>query len=355
MFKNKKLIVALAIIPVFILVKSLAFFPEFVEQYYSKGLYQLTSKLFRYTLGWLPFSFGDFVYAFGIIYIIRWLYINRNRVIKDPKNWLIDVFAAFSIIYIAFHLFWGFNYYRLPLHKSLNLNAEYSTESLIEVTKKLIEKSNAIHLQITENDTIKVEFPYTKTEIINKVPVGYSNLQKAFPHLEYKGTSIKKSLLSFPLTYMGFSGYLNPLTNEAQANSMIPAFKIVTTASHEVAHQLGYAAENEANFIGCLAATSHEDIYFKYSGYTFGLRHCLHEIYKRDPDLYFQLKDTINKGILKNYQEARTFWENHENPIEPLFKKTYNTYLQANSQEAGMKSYSYVVALLVNYFENKSL
>lgn len=355
MFKNKKLLIALAIIPAFVLVKCIAFFPEFVEQYYSNGLYQFTSKLFRYTLGWLPFSFGDFIYFFAIIYILRWLFINRKRIVKDLKNWLIDVFAAISIIYIAFHVFWGFNYYRLPLHKSLNLNAEYTTEALIGVTKKLIEKSNTIHLKITKNDTVKVVFPYSKSEIINKVPTGYEELQKTFPHLGYSGKSIKKSLLSLPLTYMGFSGYLNPLTNEAQANSMIPRFKIVTTASHEVAHQLGYAAENEANFIGCLAATSHDDIYFKYSGYTFGLRHCLHELYKRNPDLYSELKETINKGILKNYKEARTFWENHENPIEPLFKTTYNTYLQANSQAGGMESYSYVVALLVNFFENKSL
>ncbi|WP_299890614.1 DUF3810 domain-containing protein [uncultured Lacinutrix sp.] len=355
MLKNKKLIIALSIIPAFLIVKLLAMFPEFIETYYSNGLYPILSKLFRYSLGWIPFSFGDFVYTFSIIYIIRWLFINRKRVIKDFKNWLIDVFSAVSIIYIAFHLFWGLNYYRLPLHKNLNLAASYSTETLISVTHKLINKSNAIHLQIVKNDSIKVDFPYSKSEILKKVPEGYLSLKNIFPNLEYNGKSIKKSLLSLPLTYMGFSGYLNPLTNEAQANSLIPSFKIATTASHEVAHQLGYAAENEANFIGCLAATNHGDIYFKYSGYTFGLRHCLHEIYRRDPDLYFKLKETVNKGILKNYKEVREFWDSYKNPFEPIFHETYNTYLQANSQKDGMKSYSYVVALLVNYFEDKTL
>ena len=153
---------------------------------------------------------------------------------------------------------------------------------------------------------------------------------------------------------MGFSGYLNPLTNEAQVDGLIPVFKFPTTASHEVAHQLGYAAENEANFIGCLAATNNEDIYFKYSGYTFGLRHCLHEIYRRDPD-HTKLLQTINPGILKNYQEVREFWDSHKNPIEPLFQNTYSYFLKANNQQRGMKSYSYVVALLVNYFQDKTL
>lgn len=355
MFKNKKQIIALAIIPAFILVKILAQFPAFIETYYSNGLYPILSKMLRYSLGWLPFSFGDFVYSFAIIYSVRWLIIHRKRAAKDFKNWSIDILAAVSVVYVAFHLFWAMNYYRLPLHQSLNLDPEYTTESLIAVSEKLIVKSNALHLQIVSNDSMKVEFPYTKNEVINKTPLGYNALKEDFPHLEYKGKSIKKSLLSWPLTYMGFSGYLNPLTNEAHVNSLIPIFKIATTASHEVAHELGYAAENEANFIACLAATSHEDIHFNYSGYTFGLRHCLHEIYRRDPQEYERLVTTINPGILKNYQEVRDFWESRNNPIEPLFQSTYNGFLMANNQTDGMKSYSYVVALLVNYFKNKSL
>lgn len=355
MLKNKKILIALSIIPAFFIVKLLANFPNFIEDYYSNGLYPITSKLFRYTLGWLPFSFGDLIYSSGILYILRWLVVNRKRIRKDFKNWLVDVFSAVSVIYIAFHLFWAMNYYRLPLHENLNLKADYTTEALIEVTKNLIEKSNAIHLKIAKNDTLKIKFPYSKSEVISKVPEGYSALQKTFPQLEYKGKSIKKSLLSLPLTYMGFSGYLNPLSNEAQINSMIPVFKIPTAASHEVAHQLGYAAENEANFIGFLAATNNKDIYFKYSGYTFGLRHCLHEIYRRNPEEYKILVQTINPGILKNYQEARNFWQNHKNPIEPLFQKTYSTFLEANNQKGGIESYSYVVALLVNYLQNKTL
>ena len=355
MLKNKKLIIAFSIIPLLLIIKILTRFPIFVEQFYSNGIYVYISKLLRFTLGWLPFSFGDLFYSLSIIYIIRWLILNRKRIVKDTKNWFIDVFAAISIIYLAFHLFWGMNYYRLPLHKSLNINDNYTTESLVSVTKKLILKSNTIHNELAESDSTKIVFPYSKEEVIKKVPEGYSVLKKQFEHLDYKPKSIKKSLLSLPLTYMGFSGYLNPLTNEAQVNALIPIYKFPTTASHEAAHQLGYAAENEANFIGLLATINNNDIYFKYSGYSFGLRYCLLEIYKRDPKLYEELLETINPGILKNYKEVRLFWDSYENPTEPLFKKSYNTFLQANNQKGGMKSYSYVVALIVNYFNNKAL
>lgn len=352
MLKNVKFIIAFSIIPQYFLIKWLSEYPEFVETYYSNGFYPVISKIFRYVLGWIPFSFGDLVYAFAIIYIFRWLFVNRKRLVKDTKHWIIDVMCAVSIIYFAFHLFWAFNYYRLPLHENLNLEADYSTEQLINVTKKLIEKSNSIYTELSGNDTLKIDMPYSKSDLLNLAPLGYERLKNIFPDLEYQPKSVKKSLFSYPLTYMGFSGYLNPLTNEAQVDAMIPVYAFTTTTTHEIAHQLGYAAENEANFIGCLAAINHDDIYFKYAGYTYALRFCLNDLSRREPKLFNQMYDSVvNKGILNNYKEIRDFWNAYKNPLEPILKTTYSSYLKANKQTKGIESYSYVVALFVNYFE----
>ncbi|WP_434035625.1 DUF3810 domain-containing protein [Formosa sp. 4Alg 33] len=353
MLKNPKTYLAFSLLPVYFLVKFLSNYPEIIEHYYSNGIYPIISKALRYGLGWIPFSFGDLVYAFGIIYIVRWLIVNRKGFFRNTQEWLIDILSAVTLLYFAFHLFWGMNYYRLPLHKNLNLEADYTTEQLVSVTRKLIKTTNALQFEITKNDTIKVEMPYSKSEIFKRSESGYKNLEEQYPHLAYQPRSIKKSLFSVPLTYMGFSGYLNPLTNEAQVDYLIPSYKFPTTSAHEMAHQLGYAAENEANFIGCLATINNDDIYMKYSGYAFGLRHCLNEIYRRDPAQYETLVETLHQGILKNYDETRTFWESYQNPLEPIFKMTYNSYLEANNQQGGMESYSYVVALLVNYLNDK--
>lgn len=309
----------------------------------------------RYAFGWLPFSFGDMFYTIAGVLIIRWLIFSRRRIVKDTKGWFLDTLSAVSLIYFAFHILWGFNYYRLPLHRSLEIENDYSTTELVEFSKQLIIKTNALQFSITNNDTLKVEMPYSKAELLKKVPEGYDNLSKEFKYLSYSPRSLKRSLYSLPLTYMGFSGYLNPFTNEAQIDGLIPTYKYPTTGSHEVAHQLGYAKENEANFIGSMAAMKHPDVYFKYSGHAFALRHCLGEIYKREPKTYVGLLEKVNKGILKNYQEVRYFWSSYENPTEPFFKSTYDNFLKANNQVDGMESYSYVVALLVNYYKNHSL
>ena len=352
---NKKLGLVIFLGIQIVLISILKNYPEFIERFYSNGLYVFLSKLMRYVFGWLPFSMGDVLYTLASIYLLRWLYINRKRIIKDTLNWFLDIGATLSIAYFAFHILWAFNYYRQPLYKSLNLEAEYTTEQLISFTEKLIKKSNSIHNKLAYNDSLKVELPYTKPEIFDKVKDGYKTLSKVYPHLEYQPQSIKKSIYSVPLTYMGFSGYLNPFTNEAQVDGLIPTYKFPTTSCHEAAHQLGYAAENEANFIGSLAAIHNDDIYFKYSGYTFALRYCLAELFRRDSELYKTILATINKGIIKNYQEVQAFWMAYKNPLEPIFEKTFDTFLKANNQSDGMKSYSYVVALLVNYYEYKEL
>ncbi len=355
MLKYKKQIIALSILPQIACIKIIAYYPEFVEQYYSNGIYLFISKLMRYSFGWLPFSAGDVLYTLVTIYILRWLVLNRKRIIKDTKQWLLEVLAAFSIGYFAIHFLWAFNYYRLPLEKSLQIDSNYTTEELISFTNRLIKKANEIQIDITKNDSIKVEMPFTKTELLNLVPEGYVELSIEFPHLAYHPKSLKSSIYSLPLTYMGFSGYLNPFTNEAQIDGLIPKYNYPTTSSHEVAHQLGYAAENEANFIGSLATMHHPNIYFKYSGYTFALSHCLNEVYVRDKTLYDEMIKTINKGILKNYREANNFWELYQNPLEPVFKISYNIFLKANNQAKGIDSYNYVVGLLVNYFKTNNL
>lgn len=349
MTKRTKILIALSFPLQFILIKILGYFPEFVETYYSNGLYPYISKLFRIIFGWIPFSMGDIFYTIAIILIIRYIYKNARKIRTEYKRILMDVYITITIVYFAFHLFWGMNYYRLPLYKSLELDRKYSTEELVNFTERVIAKANAIQFQITQNDTVKVELPYTVDEIYEKTKNGYDNLSAVQPKFTFDYQSLKTSIYSGFLTTMGFSGYINPFTNEAQVNGRIPLYKFPVTASHEKSHQIGYAAENEANFIGCLTAFYNDDIYFKYGAYNFMTWHCLKEVFNRNKDEYERLKATVNAGIQKNYDEVRAFWEAHKNPLKPMFKFTFDQFLKANNQAKGILSYSYVVSLLVNY------
>lgn len=355
MTQKLKTALALSIIPQIIMVKWIGSYPNFIEKYYSTGFYQFISKLFRFVFGWVPFSMGDVFYTILGILIAKFFITKGKLFITQTRVFFKEVFIVVSIAYAMFHVFWAFNYYRLPLHESLHLQNDYTNEELEAFTTRLIEKSNEIHLKITHNDSVKVTMPYTKNEIFKMTQNGYNHLAKKYPQFTYHPQSIKKSIYSTPLTYMGYSGYLNPFTNEAQVNGLIYNFKFPTTTCHEIAHQLGYSAENEANFIGYLAAVHNDDIYFKYSAYIFVLRYCLGEIKSRNVDRFEEFNSKINYGIILNYIEVANFWAQYQNKAEPVFKSTYNSFLKANQQQGGIKSYNYVISLLVNYYKERDL
>jgi hypothetical protein len=81
----------------------------------------------------------------------------------------------------------------------------------------------------------------------------------------------KKILFSVPLTYMGFVGIWIRFTNEAQVN-------FITAVQLSCNHLPWNGAPNRfckwkwVNFIGFLACKKNDDLYFKYSGYSFALR-----------------------------------------------------------------------------------
>jgi len=330
-------------------------FPEFVEEYYSLGLYPIISKTSRYLFGWIPFSVGDVFYTLVTIYALRWIYKNFMRLRSEPLQFLLDITASVSIIYFLFHILWGLNYYRMPLHKSIGIANDYTTEELVQMTERFIKKANQMHRELGYQDSVKIDLPYNQKAIFERTKNGYDDIEEEFPMLTYTPASIKKSLWSTGLTILGYSGYLNPFSNEAQVNSLIKTYKFPVVSCHEVAHQIGYAAENEANFIATLATVNNDDTYIQYSGYIFALRYLVNEVARRDIDKYHELIATINPGILASYKEMRDFWESYENPIENLSKFFYDGYLQANNVSGGIKSYSYMVALVINYFEDKEL
>lgn len=342
-----RLFLAFSIIPQIVTVKILSKNPQIVESYYSVKFYPYISKFLRSIFDNFTFSIGDILYIFTLTTIVFKVFKNRKMKIKKV---IIDGLGILSVLYFIFHLFWGLNYYRTPLTQKLNLKTNYSTEDLIKTTKEIILLTNKVHFDIT-NDTEKVVSLKLNFEDLKKeINIGYKNISKKYPFLKYYPSNQKKSLFSTPISYMGFSGYFNPFTNETQLNWHTPKNSQPITQAHEQAHQLGFAAENEANFIAFLATNENNNIFIRYSALTFALKHCLNDLFIKDLDSFNYLKSSVNYGVLKDFENRQKKWNYFKNPLEPLFKKIYSKFLNFNNQKLGIKSYSYVVAHIVNYY-----
>lgn len=350
---NKKHIIIALLLPVQMLLMRLAENnPAFIERYYSNGIYPYISWFLRKLLGWIPYSVGDILLAILVLLLLRFIFLLIKNKFKNLLPKITHFVAFLSIIYFCFYLFWGLNYYREPLAKNLGYEQnKYTTNQLVKSAKFIVKELNYYHHKITGNDTLKVKSTYSTDDLYKLSLKGYKNLESDFPQLSYQTSSVKSSLMSLLQSYNGTSGYLNPLTGEAQVNDKIPKTSFPTTACHEMAHQIGFAAENEANFVGFLAANYNDDIYFKYASFRMAFGYSISEVRKRNPELSAQLWRTVNKGVIKDFNASYAFWHQYKNPFEPLVKKGYNAYLKANKQAKGTDSYNYVVDLLISYLE----
>ncbi|MDD3721090.1 MAG: DUF3810 domain-containing protein [Lutibacter sp.] len=334
----------------------IAQYPAIIEKYYAQGLYVYISKFLRLLFGWIPFSVGDILYALLVIVIVKNIFTAIQNKKLTFKNTLFKIGGFISILFFVFHLNWGLNYFRQPVYKTLNFeNEKYTTNELVDFTEKLIVKINQVHFSITKNNATLVDNKLNKSQIKEISHSIYNQFQKKYPQFYHENLKAKYSLFSVPLTYMGFAGYLNPFTNEAQVNYLIPKNTYPMVICHELAHQVGIAPESEANFIGYLAATNADDVYFNYSGYLMAIRFCLSEIYQKDPAKFEVLKIELNKGIIQDIRQSENFWESYQNWSEKYFKTFYDSFLKANKQKDGMKSYNKVVVLLINYHKTNGL
>ncbi|MEP6845594.1 MAG: DUF3810 domain-containing protein, partial [Panacibacter sp.] len=217
-------------------------FPQFIERYYSAGLYPAISTFMRLLFGWIPFSIGDILYSFAVIWIIVRLFktfktVFKRRVTKGScLQSLRKTFAILMWVYIFFYSLWGLNYSRLGIAYQLKLeHIDYSTDDLKILTSSLIKKINNSRHEL--GDT--VVYPSSKV-VFTLAKEAYTKAQIKFPFLDYQASSIKSSMWGWLGNYTGFLGYYNPFSAEAQVNTTVPDFVIPFTTSHEIGHQLGY-------------------------------------------------------------------------------------------------------------------
>ncbi|MEO9051264.1 MAG: DUF3810 family protein, partial [Ginsengibacter sp.] len=121
--------------------------------------------------------------------------------------------------------------------------------------------------------------------------------------------------------------------------------------THEMAHQIGYAKENEANFVGYLAAVNSKDTLFHYSAYFDLFLYANRELYYSDSVSSKKSFELLSPEVKKDVQELRQFNLDHRGFLEPVITWMYGKYLKLNQQPQGMRSYNAVVGMLIAYYK----
>ena len=121
-------------------------------------------------------------------------------------------------------------------------------------------------------------------------------------------------------------------------------------AAHEMAHQLGIASEDAAEFVGFLACMSSDNPEIQYSGLMNALVHCGNALSRADKELYAAACQSYSDDLWRDFSAYNAYWERYEGKAEEIATETNDSYLKHNAQPSGVRSYGESVDLLLAYF-----
>lgn len=329
--------------------------------FYLYHFYPAFSAAWRLLTAWCPFSLGDLLYVVAGIWLITGIVHFTGHIIhwKTRKKAAGRLVLRFGFILIAFYgiflIFWGVNYRYNRIGKIFEISPEdYPRTALISLCDSLADRVNADHRLITGTDTAATTDFLSFSQIKARVPVNYKRIARAYPSLAYRHPSLKPSIFGYLMNFAGITGYFNPFTGEGQVNTTPMPVSLPFTACHEVAHQLGFAAEDDANFIGYLVASTSPDAHFRYAADFEMFLYGINVLSFRDPDTADSLwNHLITPGVREDYDSDFAFYERFRTSIRPVLNDFYDQYLKANEQTRGIRSYNDVIAILINYIRIK--
>ena len=371
----------------------LSFFPNAVEQFYSKGMNRLTIRLLSNVTGVFPFSVAELLLVLLVISLIWhliwavivlvvmtahrhnepengsgmthkglvrtiFILVKKKTINKGIITDLLNVFALISILYFGFILLWGLNYYRLPFADIAHLKVRpASIEELANVCEIMIARANTLRKRVDEDKDGVMRISGGKSYIFNcaSATVGYQKAAKKYPSLGGMYGKPKRVFLSNAMSYAGISGVYVPFTGEANINTLIPDAILPCTICHEMAHQRGFAREDEAEYIAYVTCNLNSNTDYQYSGTLLALIRSVEMLGVYDIKKYNQLQKRYNSGVNRDLTNISAFLDKYEGPFNKIASDINDIYLKSNSQKEGINSYNRMVDLLIAEYRAKML
>jgi hypothetical protein len=257
--------------------------------------------------------------------------------------------AAGAGVVLAFDLLWGFNYDRQPVAMLLHYDlAPSRPEDLAALARDLIAEASRLREGLPEDEHGVLRLPDGRRGAMGRAGLGYARetLGHRLPLPAMAGRP-KLVLLSPALSYLGIAGIFIPFTCEANVNSTLPEWEIPFTAAHELAHQRGFAREEEANYVGYLACRAHPDRDFQYSGTFRASLYALAALARADQEAYGRLRTGLSDALRRDLAALSAWNQRYASRLSDVQERVNDTYLKTQGQAQGVQSYGQIVDLLL--------
>ncbi|MDR1688741.1 MAG: DUF3810 domain-containing protein [Clostridiales bacterium] len=336
--------------------------PQAVEKWYSSSVYPAVTPLISGITAFFGFSLAEIILV--TVPVLLFIYLTAKviffikqktafkKVLKAIAAFAVNVLCGLSLLYFLFIFLWGLNYYRPKLNDIAGFNTQNITVSeLLAVCENLAANLNAVRKNLSEDENGVMVLSRSKSGINTAAIAGYENLRRNYGGW-IKGVPkrAKEVILSVPLSYLDIAGIYIPHTAEPNYNANVPDHTKPNTVCHEQAHQLGFAREDEANFVSFLACVNSGDDDFVYSGLMLAFIHTSNALYRADAESYGKITGLLSESVLRDIRANNEFWKKYEGKASEISNKANDSYLKSNGQAEGVKSYGQMVDLVVAYY-----
>lgn len=287
--------------------------------------------------GWSQLSFGDLMYftmgAYLLWLVGKWIYylvtVKQNH--TKLGNSLLNFVIFFATVYLVFLIGWGGNYYKPTLADYWRMDkSKWETDTTDIVYDKFL--TDKLNIYVAGYQTLKFK------EARKDAMAYYKEHTDCKARLH--GLNIKPSIYGYLMQHLGIQGYYNPITGEAQVNRYLPDFMLPFVMVHEMAHQAGIAAEDDANLLAYSISIQSGNPTFRYSAYLNMWLYNHYRIEKRAPELAEQLMANLNPITLEHLEVLRKIREEYRSEFSAYSSGLYDFYLRMLQQEEGIGSYS---------------
>jgi hypothetical protein len=334
------LVIALAVALAFLPVRA-----PWIEAWYSTTLYPHIERLLTPMSNRIAFAvldpllivaFGSLLFALFAAARLAW----RARSIRPAAAMLVHILGAAATVYVLFLALWGFNYRRVQMTERLSLEQPAPTQSEVDrLAAMAVDELNRVYPAAHQPGTLVPEWQDSALR------AAFADVQRALSDApEVVPGRLKHSLLGPYVRWAGVDGMVNPFGLEVIANPDLLPFERPFVAAHEWGHLAGYADESEANFVGWLTCIRAQPRH-QYSAWFYLYWQVSGEI---DADQRARLNSALAEGPRRDITAVIARLRAGEIPaLQQASWQVYDKYLKANRVDAGVRSYSEVVTLLL--------
>lgn len=297
-------------------------------------------------------SFAEFAIIWMVIgAVIAVIYTATRRRLESWLRLVSYGLVLVSGIYAAFIMFWGLNYYGMPLADTLDITLlEADREKLYETAWYYLEKANEAALQVERNNDLTCDLGSFE-KLAEGCADGYEKLAEKYSRFVGSYKAPKKVSNSHLMSKTHITGVYCPITGECNVNPDSAPASLPFTMMHEIAHRLAVNPENEANFTAVLACRESSIAEFRYSGYYTAFIYLYNQVSRLDKDMQTQLWVGMCDELEADVLAAIDHYDKNDGKVAKTANKVNDTYLKAMDQTSGVESYNEVVDLLIADYE----